>query len=142
MLAEITLDRVEIPDGRRAIDPDAVARLKNSIAVVGLQHPITVAKRDGGYRLLAGAHRLTAFRELGMERISANLTKISRAMSCHRPNGRRPLPGARQSTKGCIQRPSTALLGKDANHRRAPPRPTASQPLPPQRRAARKVAFS
>ena len=76
MLAEITLDRVEIPDGRRAIDPDAVARLKNSIAVVGLQHPITVAKRDGGYRLLAGAHRLTAFRELGMERISANIVEL------------------------------------------------------------------
>jgi hypothetical protein len=53
MLAEIALDRVEIPDGRRAIDPDAVARLKNSIAVVGLQHPITVAKRDGGYRRIA-----------------------------------------------------------------------------------------
>ena len=76
MLAEIALDRVEIPDGRRAVDPDAVARLKNSIAVVGLQHPITVAKRDGGYRLLAGAHRLTAFRELGMERISANIVEL------------------------------------------------------------------
>ena len=76
MLAEITLDHVEIPDGRRAIDPDAVARLKNSIAVVGLQHPITVAKRDGGYRLLAGAHRMTAFRELGMERISANIVEL------------------------------------------------------------------
>jgi ParB family chromosome partitioning protein len=76
MLAEITLDRIEIPDGRRAVDPDVVARLKNSIAVVGLQHPITVAKRDGGYRLLAGAHRLTAFRELGMERISANVVEL------------------------------------------------------------------
>jgi ParB-like chromosome segregation protein Spo0J len=76
MLAEITLDRVEIPDGRRAVDPDAVARLKNSISVVGLQHPITVAKRNGGYRLLAGAHRLTAFRELGMERISANVVEL------------------------------------------------------------------
>jgi ParB family chromosome partitioning protein len=43
---------------------------------VGLQHPITVAKRDGGYRLLAGAHRLTAFRELGMERISANVVEL------------------------------------------------------------------
>jgi ParB-like chromosome segregation protein Spo0J len=76
MLSEITLDRVEIPDGRRAVDPDAVARLKNSISVVGLQHPITVAKRDGGYRLLAGAHRLTAFRELGIERISANVVEL------------------------------------------------------------------
>ena len=76
MLAEIALDRVEIPDGRRPVDPDAVVRLKNSIAVVGLQHPITVAKRDGGYRLLAGAHRVTAFRELEMERISANIVEL------------------------------------------------------------------
>jgi ParB family transcriptional regulator, chromosome partitioning protein len=60
----------------RAVDPDAVVRLTNSIAVVGLQHPITVAKRDGGYRLLAGAHRVTAFRELGMERISANIVEL------------------------------------------------------------------
>src|SRR3984885_3890151 len=76
MLAEVPLDRVEIPGVRRAVDPDAVARLKNSIAVAGLLHPITVAKRDGGYRLLAGAHRLTAFRELGMERISANIVEL------------------------------------------------------------------
>ena len=55
---------------------------------------------------------------------SSNWTKISRAMSCRRPNDRRPLPAARRSTKGCIQRPSTALLGKGANHRRAPPRPS------------------
>jgi ParB family chromosome partitioning protein len=76
MLAEITVDRVEIPNGRRAVDPDAVARLKNSIEAIGLQHPITVAKRDGGYRLLAGAHRLTVFRELGIERISANVVEL------------------------------------------------------------------
>jgi ParB family transcriptional regulator, chromosome partitioning protein len=75
-LAEITVDRIEIPDGRRAVDPDAVARLKNSIEAIGLQHPITVAKRDGGYRLLAGAHRLTAFRELGIERILANVVEL------------------------------------------------------------------
>jgi hypothetical protein len=30
----------------------------------------------GGYRLLAGAHRLTAFRELGIERISANIVEL------------------------------------------------------------------
>ena len=92
MLAEITLDHVEIPDGRRAVDPDAVARLKNSIAVVGLQHPITVAKRDGGYRLLAGAHRLTAFRELGMERISANVVELDDVHAGARRTGRKSRP--------------------------------------------------
>ena len=72
-----------------------------------MQHPITVAKRDGGYRLLAGAHRLTTFRELGIERISANIielddlhaelvhwTKISPAMNCQQPSVRWQSPGS------------------------------------------------
>ena len=72
-----------------------------------MQHPITVAKRDGGYRLLAGAHRLTAFRELGIERISANIVElddlhaelveldgISPAMNCQQPSVRWQSPGS------------------------------------------------
>jgi hypothetical protein len=51
---EITLDRITIPAGRRAVDSDAVERLKQSIVAVGLQHPITVrargARHDGNRR--------------------------------------------------------------------------------------------
>jgi ParB family chromosome partitioning protein len=66
-----------IPTGRRAIDPDAVERLKQSIVAVGLQHPITVCEREGAYVLAAGGHRLTAYRELGREQIPANVVELN-----------------------------------------------------------------
>jgi hypothetical protein len=147
MLAEVPLDRVEIPDGRRAVDPAAVARLKNSIAVVGLQHPITVAKRGGSYRLLAGAHRLRAFRELGMERISANIVELddlhaelveldenlarNEFVACGAVVGRCPSQG--HPWKRYTLRPNTGLLEKGGSYRRALRRPTVSRRLPPQR---------
>ena len=74
---EITLDRITIPAGRRAVDADAVERLKQSIAAVGLQHPITVCQRDGGYVLVAGAHRLAACSELEMQKIPANVADLN-----------------------------------------------------------------
>ena len=78
MLAlEIALDQIKIPAGRRAVDPGAVTRLKQSIADFGLQHSITVAKRDDAFVLVAGAHRVAAYRELGMERISANVIELT-----------------------------------------------------------------
>jgi ParB family transcriptional regulator, chromosome partitioning protein len=78
MLAnEIALDRIEVSAGRRAIDPDVVNRLAKSIAVVGLQHPIAVRRRDGAFVLVAGAHRLAAFRKLEMERIPANVVDLN-----------------------------------------------------------------
>jgi ParB family transcriptional regulator, chromosome partitioning protein len=77
MLAnEITLDRIEVPAGRRTIDPDVVNHLVKSIAAVGLQHPIAVRQRDGADVLVAGAHRPAAFRELKMECIPANVVDL------------------------------------------------------------------
>jgi ParB family chromosome partitioning protein len=72
----IALDAITIPPGRRALDPDAVERLKQSIVAVGLQHPITVAKRDDTYILVAGGHRDAAARQLGWERIPANVVDL------------------------------------------------------------------
>jgi ParB family transcriptional regulator, chromosome partitioning protein len=76
---EITLDRIEVPTGRRTIDPAVVNHLVKSIAAVGLQHPIAVRQHDGdgSYVLVAGAHRLAAFRELKMERIPANVVDLN-----------------------------------------------------------------
>jgi ParB family transcriptional regulator, chromosome partitioning protein len=75
-ITEIALDAITIPLGRRALDPDAVERLKQSIVAVGLQHPITVAKRDDTYVLVAGGHRHAASRQLGWERIPANIVDL------------------------------------------------------------------
>lgn len=62
---------VETGDRLRAVDPAKVAAIKASIADIGLRTPITVAAtRDGDdwhFRLVAGAHRLEALRQLGEE---------------------------------------------------------------------------
>lgn len=65
----IMLDGIEVGATRRALDPSNVARLKASIAEIGLQTPITVMALPEGddtrMILVAGAHRLEALRQLG-----------------------------------------------------------------------------
>jgi len=55
----------------RAVDMSKVSAIKASVAEIGLRTPITVsAARDGDewhFRLVAGAHRLEALRQLGEE---------------------------------------------------------------------------
>lgn len=50
----------------RAIDDAAVAALAESIATVGLLNPIRVREAGDGYEVIAGAHRLSACRSLGL----------------------------------------------------------------------------
>ena len=38
----ITIDDIDIPDGRRQVNPAAVKRLADSIDHIGLRHPMTV----------------------------------------------------------------------------------------------------
>lgn len=65
----LLLEDIETGDRLRAVDPAKVAALKSSISDLGLRTPITVsAVRDGAdwrFRLVAGAHRLEALRQLG-----------------------------------------------------------------------------
>lgn len=63
-----TLDIV-VKDRLRGVDSEKVERLKESIQRIGLIHPITVS---GGV-LVAGLHRLTAHRELGIEEIDCHI---------------------------------------------------------------------
>lgn len=62
---------IEAGERLRAVDPAKVSGLKASIAELGLRTPVTVAAtRDGDewhFRLVAGAHRLEALRQLGEE---------------------------------------------------------------------------
>lgn len=62
---------IEVGDRQRAVDSAKVSAIKASIAEIGLRTPLTVfAWRDGDewhHRLVAGAHRLEALRELGEE---------------------------------------------------------------------------
>jgi ParB family chromosome partitioning protein len=56
---------------RRAMDPAALAELRNSIAASGLLQPVVVRQVGSGYELVAGERRWRAVRELGWKRIPA-----------------------------------------------------------------------
>ncbi|HTT67252.1 MAG TPA: ParB/RepB/Spo0J family partition protein [Gemmatimonadales bacterium] len=56
---------------RRAMDPAALAELKQSIAASGLLQPVIVRQIEAGYELVAGERRWRAARELGWKKIPA-----------------------------------------------------------------------
>jgi ParB-like chromosome segregation protein Spo0J len=58
------IHRIEILDGRREINPAAVKRLANSINKIGLRTPVTVRRNGDDYTLVAGRHRIEAFKQL------------------------------------------------------------------------------
>ena len=67
---------IEIDEGYREIDREAVEALKQSITAIGLRTPITIraCRDDDGdnwFRLVAGRHRLKAYEELGFKYIPA-----------------------------------------------------------------------
>lgn len=78
----IPLDGIFVVGNRRAVNEDAVARLAESIERLGLRTPITIrVDKDlpdpdtgevmGGYVLVAGRHRLEAYKKLGKKQIPA-----------------------------------------------------------------------
>jgi len=56
---------------RRAMEPAALAELKQSIASSGLLQPVVVRHATAGYELVAGERRWRAVRELGWKKIPA-----------------------------------------------------------------------
>jgi ParB/RepB/Spo0J family partition protein len=73
----LALDEIEIGDGRREINAAAVKRLADSIEQVGLRHPITVRRRGERYVLIAGRHRIEAFRRLKREHIPSLIVSMT-----------------------------------------------------------------
>jgi ParB-like chromosome segregation protein Spo0J len=73
----LDLDEIDVRDGRRLCDAEAVKRLSKSIRDIGLQYPITVIAKNNRFSLVAGRHRLEAFRALGDARIPAYIVKLS-----------------------------------------------------------------
>ena len=63
---------VVAPNRMRALRPEKVAEIAESIQAQGLLQPIVVRPRGrSSFWLVAGRHRLEAFRELGLDRIPA-----------------------------------------------------------------------
>lgn len=72
MIRELPIDQIAIRSDARAIDETTVAALSESIANVGLINPIRVRSvGDGQWEVIAGAHRLSACKRLGLAEITA-----------------------------------------------------------------------
>src|ERR1700737_5520169 len=88
---QIALDEIYVPRDRRALQPDKVADLAQSMKVLGLLSPVGVRwVRDevilpnaltgkGAYHLVYGLHRLAAARQLGWQEIPSQILFSSTA---------------------------------------------------------------
>lgn len=76
-ITKLKLTDITVKERLRGVDSEKVERLKESILRIGLIHPITVS---GGV-LVAGLHRLTAFKELGYEEIDCHLVDDDELLS-------------------------------------------------------------
>jgi ParB family chromosome partitioning protein len=64
---------IEIGQRLRPVDPDWVAVLAEMIKAAGLQHPIEIARVGNRHVLVAGAHRVAAYKLLGLNDIPARV---------------------------------------------------------------------
>ena len=71
VLSKVFVDDVVVPPRLRPLDTERVAAIGASIIAIGLQHPISVYIEDDEVVLVAGLHRLEAFKELDWEEIPA-----------------------------------------------------------------------
>jgi len=70
-VVRIRVNDVKVPSKWRSINEKKLKRLAYSISQIGLRTPISVRKMKGGFRLVAGRHRLEATKTLGSKRIDA-----------------------------------------------------------------------
>lgn len=78
---DVPVDDIYVVGERRPVDDGAVSRLAASVREIGLQTPITIRTAEvtdpesgelmTAYALIAGAHRLEAYKQLGRDRIPA-----------------------------------------------------------------------
>ena len=71
-IRNISISRIKIKRGRRAVNKERVAQIAESITTLGLLHPISINKQ---YQLVTGHHRLEAFKSLGKKTIPAITTE-------------------------------------------------------------------
>jgi len=69
----INIDNIKINPGRREAAPEAVQRLSESIAEVGMMNPITVT---ADHTLIAGLHRLEAAKLLGWTEVECSISDM------------------------------------------------------------------
>lgn len=79
-LGKVWLDALKIGQRYRALVPERVEALAESMDALGLQQPVTVYMDESEtVHLVAGLHRVEAARKLGWEQIDASFIKMSPA---------------------------------------------------------------
>ena len=73
---ELNINEIIIKDRKRQADNEKVSEIMESVKEIGLLNPISVNKTDEGYVLVAGLHRLTAYKRLGYNRIQAVIVNM------------------------------------------------------------------
>ena len=71
MIRDLPTDQIDIRSDARSIDEATVTGLAESIAEVGLINPIRVRATGDRWEVIAGAHRLSAIRQLGLTDVQA-----------------------------------------------------------------------
>lgn len=71
---EIPIAQIDVPAGRRKVDPDWVAALAADFDAQGHRIPILVVEAGKRFRLVAGGHRLAAAKLLTWKSIRADVT--------------------------------------------------------------------
>ena len=77
----IAIDEITIGERLTPISQPYVERLVASIEEIGLLQPIVLREYGSGYLLIAGAHRLAAYRALGWNAIEARVIEASEAIA-------------------------------------------------------------
>ena len=73
---ELNVNEIVIKDRKRQADDGKVGEIMESVKEIGLLNPISVNKTEEGYVLVAGLHRLTAYKRLGYNRIQAVIVNM------------------------------------------------------------------
>lgn len=70
-ILDIAIDAIDVPAGRRRLDPAWVETLADLFSSQGQLSPIELIAADDRYRLVFGGHRLAAARQIGWKKIGA-----------------------------------------------------------------------
>ena len=70
---KIAINKITVGQGRRAVVPEKVRDLAESIKVLGLLNPITVTPN---HKLIAGLHRLEAVKMMSWDEVDVNVLDL------------------------------------------------------------------
>jgi hypothetical protein len=73
MLRDLPTEQIARRADARAVNPDTVSGLVESIGAVGLINPIRVRQSGEGWEVIAGVHRLEACKELGLAEVTCDV---------------------------------------------------------------------